>query len=197
MKTIFKNPFLEFLTKTTFPIHLIWYTAISTSLFIIGSVATTTSITTKIALFGIGFLSWTLIEYIMHRFVFHFISENRFIQRFHHIFHGIHHDNPRDEKRTLMPPLPGLLFALIYLSIGWLLLGMIGFFVISGLVLGYLTYSGLHYAIHVYKAPKALQFLWTHHLLHHYQQPERAFGVTTRFWDKVFRTMPRQKNKRA
>ena len=128
----------------------------------------------------------------MHRFVFHFVSNHKLIQRFHHIFHGIHHDNPRDEKRTLMPPVPGLLFAGIYLGIAWLFIGQYSLILISGLVIGYLAYSSLHYAIHVYKAPKWLQFLWTHHLLHHYQQPERAFGVTTRFWDKVFRTMPKK-----
>ena len=193
MKTIFSNPILETLTKTNLQIHIIWYLSIATTAFYLGRLFTEANIITTIILFVSGLLIWTLVEYIMHRFVFHFITKHKLVKRFHYIFHGIHHDHPRDERRTLMPPLPGLLFAILYLSIAWLFFGFESFFFISGLSIGYLIYSSLHHAIHIYKAPKFLRFLWTHYLLHHYQQPERAFGVTTRLWDRLFNTMPHKK----
>ena len=195
MRTIFQNPILELLTRTNIWLHVFWYTSLSVSLMILGTFYVKLSIFKIGMLFVSGFLLWSLIEYIMHRFVFHFITENSFVKRFHHIFHGIHHEDPRDEKRTLMPPLPGVLFVCVYLSIAWIALGSLSLYLISGLVIGYLCYSGLHYAIHVYRAPKRLEFLWTHHLLHHYQQPEKAFGVTTRLWDRIFGTMPIKKKR--
>ena len=90
-----------------------------------------------------------------------------------------------------MPPVPGLLIVSMYFLITYVLFGLKGAFVTSGLTIGYTFYSCLHYSIHIYSAQKFLQPLWTHHLLHHYQQPDKAFGVTTRLWDRIFGSMPK------
>ena len=61
----------------------------------------------------------------------------------------------------------------------------------AGIITGYMVYSSIHYSIHTYKPIKGLKFLWAHHLKHHNPKYEdRAFGVTSPFWDWVFRTMP-------
>ena len=189
-KKIFENDFLELLTWTSFPLHLFWYTAMFVSFFLIGYRLTHLNLLTGIGYFVVGYFAWTFIEYLMHRFVFHFINDSKLVQRFHYIFHGIHHEFPNEEKRTMMPPLPGLIIGGLYLGIVYLIFGNTGFFIAAGIVAGYLSYSSLHYSIHIFKAPRFLQPLWTHHLLHHFREPERAFGVSTRFWDRVFGTMP-------
>lgn len=193
-KKIFRNDFLELLTWTSFPLHLFWYTSMFVSFFLIGYFLSNVSFWMAMAFFAAGYLAWTFIEYLMHRFIFHFINESKMVQRFHYIFHGIHHKYPNEEKRTMMPPIPGLLIGGIYLGIVYLLFGNIGFFVAAGIIAGYLSYSSLHYSIHIFKAPRWMEPLWTHHLIHHFQDPERAFGVSTRFWDRVFGTMPLKKS---
>jgi sterol desaturase/sphingolipid hydroxylase (fatty acid hydroxylase superfamily) len=59
-----------------------------------------------------------------------------------------------------------------------------------GFFLGYLLYSFLHRATHVAKPPKRFKNIWRHHSLHHYKYPDKAFGVSTSLWDRVFGTMP-------
>lgn len=192
---IFKNKVLEALTYTNFSIHIIWYLSLAILSMILGFIENSVNVFSGLGIFIFGLFLWTLVEYIMHRFVFHYISKNEYIKRFHYIFHGIHHQFPREEKRTMMPPAGGLIYVTLYFAFGYLVMGNLSFFLTAGLTLGYLIYSGFHYSIHMFKAPKRLEFLWTHHLLHHYQEPERAFGVSTRLWDKLFGTMPtKQKN---
>ena len=47
---------------------------------------------------------WTLTEYWLHRFVFHFEPEKGIGARLHWIIHGVHHDHPNDPLRLVMPP---------------------------------------------------------------------------------------------
>ena len=192
---IFKAPFLESLTKTNLKTSIIVYGLtvfifIYTAIFIFD-----TPLSTFAILFFSSILTWTLTEYLLHRYLFHWLSENPLIQRFHFIMHGSHHLYPKDNERLLMPPVPGLIMGAILFGIQYLFFLVVGyegytwgFF--SGFFLGYLLYSFLHRAMHVYKAPKGFEGLWMHHLIHHYKYPNKAFGVSNSFWDHIFRTMP-------
>jgi sterol desaturase/sphingolipid hydroxylase (fatty acid hydroxylase superfamily) len=63
-----------------------------------------------------GLLAWTLAEYLLHRFVFHFPARGPLGKRFVFLFHGNHHDDPRDKTRLVMPPAGGIpIMALLYL----------------------------------------------------------------------------------
>jgi 4-hydroxysphinganine ceramide fatty acyl 2-hydroxylase len=193
--TIFKNPFLEKLTKTTPSSNIIVYgIAIAIMIYIAIDLIELTVIGV-FGLFIFGVLFWTLAEYLLHRFVFHWITEAKWSQRFHFIMHGSHHNFPRDEERLLMPPVPGLimggmLFAVFYL-IFWLLgISQLTFGFFPGFFSGYLMYSFVHRATHINRPPKRFKHIWHHHSLHHYKYPDKAFGVSSPFWDKVFRTMP-------
>ena len=109
--------------------------------------------------------------------MFHWISENKYVQRFHFIMHGSHHLYPRDTERLLMPPAPGLIMATLLFSIFYLIFSILGYPVYTwgffpGFFLGYLLYSFLHRATHVVKPPKRFKFLWRHHSLHHYKYPD-------------------------
>ena len=192
---IFKNPVLESLTKTT-PLSNIIIYGLAIILAVYYAIAQIgLPVLAMIGLFIFGVLFWTFAEYILHRYVFHWVTEADWSQRFHFIMHGAHHLYPTDKERLLMPPVPGFMMAGIlfgfYYCIFWLL-GIpdltFGFF--PGFFTGYLMYSFVHRATHVMKAPKGFKNLWLHHNLHHYKYPEKAYGVSSTFWDRVFGTMP-------
>jgi hypothetical protein len=55
---------------------------------------------------ALGVLAWTLLEYGLHRFVFHFEPnpESELQKDASWLIHGIHHDYPWDRDRLVMPP---------------------------------------------------------------------------------------------
>jgi hypothetical protein len=73
----------------------------------------------------LGLCVWTLTEYVLHRFVFHWLPPGKFGARIHFIFHGVHHDYPSDSKRLVMVPtvsipLAALFYFLFYLMLSFL-----------------------------------------------------------------------------
>jgi sterol desaturase/sphingolipid hydroxylase (fatty acid hydroxylase superfamily) len=69
-------------------------------------------------------------------------------------------------------------------------MGNMAWFFTPGFEIGYLVYSLMHYCIHTKVKLPFMDFMSFHHNLHHYREPEKAFGVSSRFWDRIFRTMP-------
>lgn len=187
---IFRNNSLEIFTKTSPAITLISYSSII-ALLLWHAHANGKLVFPRSLYFYLGGLFfWTLFEYVMHRFLFHFISHSKFSKRFHYVIHGVHHEYPRDEQRVFMPPLPGvIIITIIYFFALFLIRNNASVF-IPGLITGYLFYSFLHYSIHKFRPPKPLKKLWRHHLMHHYQTPDKAFGVSSMIWDRVFGTLP-------
>ena len=193
--TIFKNPFLESLTKTSLPQNVIVYGSVIAFLIYYAIAVRGIDPLVFVGFFVFALFTWTLAEYLLHRYLFHWISDNRFVKRFHFIMHGSHHLFPRDTERLLMPPVPGLIMASVLFLMFYGIFSLLGYsnytWALSpGLFLGYLLYSFLHRATHVAKPPKRFKYIWRHHSLHHYKYPNKAFGVSTPFWDHVFGTMP-------
>ncbi|MDW5290019.1 sterol desaturase family protein [Formosa sp. PL04] len=196
---IFKNPFLESLTKTN-PVSNIIIYGLAITLMVYWAISVQgISILNFIGLYVFGMCFWTLAEYILHRYVFHWVTDAEWSKRFHFVMHGSHHEFPRDKDRLLMPPVPGLILASflfgIFFVVFWLLgitTLVYGFF--PGFFSGYLMYSFVHRATHVNRPPKRFKKLWLHHSLHHYKYPNKAFGVSNRFWDRVFGTMPPERH---
>ena len=192
---IFKNPFLESLTKTN-PLSNIIIYGIALTLAIYYAINNIgLPALSLIGLFISGIFFWTLAEYILHRYIFHWVSEAKWAKRFHFVMHGAHHLYPTDKERLLMPPVPGFIIAGFLFCVFYLFFWILGipdltFGFFPGFFSGYLLYSFVHRATHVRKAPKGFESLWLHHSLHHYKYPEKAFGVSNTFWDKVFGTMP-------
>ena len=187
---LFQNQYLEIFTKTH-PL-VIWgiYLPIIAGLLYYSSF-TLGYASSRIALtFLGGMFFWTFFEYLMHRFVFHFIADSPRAQKFIYILHGNHHEYPRDRERLFMPPVPSLIlssaiFSTMYLLMGW---NVAMFF--PGFVLGYLMYGTMHYAIHAWNPPyKWMKPLWRNHHLHHYKNEHQGFGVSTTLWDHIFGTM--------
>jgi len=143
-----------------------------------------------LGLFLAGAFFWTLFEYVLHRFVFHFYPQGEFQTRMQFIMHGVHHQYPHDKDRLVMPITVSVPLALLLLALFYLLLGhwVWGFF--SGFLAGYITYDMMHYAIHhakIFQAP-VLRGIRNHHLAHHFRDTRRGFGVSSMLWDVIFRT---------
>lgn len=150
----------------------------------------------RAALWVLGGLAfWTLLEYVLHRWIFHFepdqASESQKDISF--LIHGVHHDYPHDPDRLVMAPVVAVVLAVLVGAPLRLALGahaFPGFF--AGLLAGYLWYDLTHYAVHHLKPRTALgEAQRRHHYLHHFKTPHQRYGVTTPLWDLVFGTMPR------
>lgn len=192
---LFKSRYLEYLTKTH-PL-VIWGIYLPLIIFLLyySNAVKDLSIVSLLLSFASGIFFWSFFEYIMHRFVFHFVAENERAKKMVYILHGNHHEYPRDKERLFMPPVPSIILASVIFSVMFFLSKLFGIneFVFSffpGFLLGYLMYGTMHYAIHAWNPPyKWMKPLWRNHHLHHYKQQEKGFGVSSTLWDRVFGTM--------
>lgn len=187
---LFKSPYLEALTKAH-PL-VIWgmYIPIMSWLMYHASTAFDFSTTKVWGIWAIGIFSWTLFEYIAHRFLFHMTPTSETGKRIAYILHGNHHHYPRDKQRLFMPPVPSLILSSSIFGLQYLLLGNIAFMFFPGFLLGYLMYGSMHYAIHAWNPPfQWMKPLWRNHHLHHYKDEHMGFGVSSTLWDLVFGTM--------
>lgn len=187
---VFQSPILEAFTKTGPVISAFTYPPASAGLLLLAIMKFQLPVENSVMIFLGGLAFWTLFEYLMHRFVFHWVNEKPWVQKFHYMMHGVHHEYPKDEQRVFMPPVPGIIIISIMLGLSYLVMGYWAFAFIGGLVLGYCFYSFIHYSIHLTNVPKPLKPMWRHHSLHHFKYEDKAFGVSNMFWDRVFGTMP-------
>jgi dihydroceramide fatty acyl 2-hydroxylase len=188
---LFKSEFLELFTHVHWSVPIIVYLPIV--LYHVWSSANDAQLGTSsiVGLFVFGLFFWTFAEYVLHRYVFHYMPTSEWGKKLHFLMHGVHHDYPNDSKRLVMPPSVSMPLALLFYGLFIVILGVAAmkpFF--AGFIFGYILYDEIHYATH--HAPmKGKVLLWVkhHHVLHHYKDPERGFGVSTPIWDYVFGTM--------
>lgn len=185
---MFKSSFLESLSKVHWTVPLFIFIPVI-GYCIYKDFENAIGILSFIELFALGLFVWTLVEYIMHRFVFHYAPADKpWAQRIHFIFHGVHHDYPSDAMRLVLPPSVSIpLAALFYFLFNAILPAndIWGFF--PGFILGYLFYDITHYAIHHFNFKgNVWKKIKQHHMLHHYQNPDKGYGVSSPLWDKVF-----------
>lgn len=187
---LFKNDFLEMLTKTH-PL-VIWgmYLPVIGYMLYYSHATLQFTVLRVILTFIAGMFFWTFFEYLAHRFIFHWISESKRIQKFAYTLHGNHHHYPRDRQRLFMPPIPSIIISSAIFGLMYLISGRYTFMFFPGFIFGYLMYGSMHYAIHAWNPPfKWMKPLWRNHHLHHYKDEQHGFGVSTTFWDRVFGTM--------
>jgi len=193
---IFENPFLEYLTKTHIAIPLVIFTVISACLIYYGIIEKGFGTLDILLLFLAGMFVFTFFEYIIHRYAYHSGPEEYDHDHISYKIHGVHHEYPKDKQRLAMPPVLALILATIFFIIYRSLMGDYVFGFLAGFLMGYTLYLTIHYSVHIFRVPKNfLKILWKHHAIHHYSQPDRAFGVSSPLWDYIFRTMPKSKTK--
>ncbi|MFO0676466.1 MAG: sterol desaturase family protein [Polyangiaceae bacterium] len=150
-----------------------------------------------VGLFVAGIFIWSIAEYVLHRWVFHWVNDTSWGRRIHFLLHGVHHDFPNDKDRLVMPLGASIPMAMIFFFVFRLVLGATRvepFF--AGFILGYLAYDGTHYAIHHFKQTTRVgKWLRRHHMLHHHADHHGGFGVSSPLWDYVFRTIPEPKRR--
>ncbi len=186
---IFKNQYLEYLTKTH-PL-VIWGIYLPV-IILLPYYAFTNYFVAAWQIFLIfltGLFFWTFFEYVMHRFIFHWISDSPRAQKITYVMHGNHHEFPRDRQRLFMPPVPSIIISCIIFLLFYVMMNSRAFIFFPGFMLGYLVYGSMHYAIHTWRPPfKWMKPIWRNHHLHHYKSDTMGFGVSTHFWDKIFGT---------
>ena len=187
---IFRNNYLEYLTKTH-PL-VIWGMYLPILIFFpYYSISSLDYSGLNVAMiFLSGVFIWTLTEYILHRFAFHYNPETEKGKRINYVLHGNHHEYPRDKERLFMPAAPSLIIASMFFFLFFLIMGTNVFAFFPGFMLGYLIYGTMHFAIHAWNPPfRWMKGLWRNHHLHHYKHTDMGFGVSSTFWDHIFGTM--------
>jgi sterol desaturase/sphingolipid hydroxylase (fatty acid hydroxylase superfamily) len=129
---------------------------------------------------GVGL--WTVLEYGIHRWLYHGVE---FFIR----LHDAHHKEPNAYVGA--PPFIGiaLIFLLVFVPIGLFSL-MVASGLTTGVLAGYMAYQLVHHATHFWQ-PACGTFLYRarlRHSGHHYHRLLGNFGITTVFWDQVFGT---------
>ena len=108
-----------------------------------------------IGLFVAGWLVWTFIEYLLHRFLFHMSAETP-EQKFRaFMVHGYHHEFPNDKLRLVAPPLMSWPIAAVVLVLYHYAFGGLMWAVFAGTATGYVAYDWIHYYTHHFKPGNA------------------------------------------
>jgi sterol desaturase/sphingolipid hydroxylase (fatty acid hydroxylase superfamily) len=139
-----------------------------------------------INLFISGWLIWTFIEYIVHRFWMHDtpLEKAKPVAE----YHMIHHRQPTEMDINTLHRI------LVWILAGVLLLASIYFTIclmpMAGFVFGFTCYTNMHWVLHQSWSVKIIPRLHRFHLYHHCKYPNSCYGVTVLWWDLVFKTTP-------
>jgi len=187
---IFHSDFLEPLTHMQWWLVLVVWVPVVLAMLAVAFFGRGMPLPQLLGWFLLGVATWTLLEYILHRVIFHFEPHSKLGRHIHFLFHGIHHLDPWDATRLVFPPVLGAAFGLVIFSLVRLVLPLDeSLAAMAGLIVGYLGYDMSHYySHHVKPGNRWGKFLRRYHLAHHHKEQHRLFGVSQPFWDIVFRT---------
>ena len=193
---MFKNPILDKLTSTHAAIPISMLVLFGIGFLYQGSRNTNLDFGQYVDLVISGILSWTLFEYLMHRFFYHMMPTNKIKGWIQYNMHGLHHEYPKDKSRLAMPPLVIIVISFMFLYLFKLVMSDFTYGFTPGFLFGYAGYLTVHFIVHAFRPPKnSFRVLWTNHSIHHYKDPDVAFGVSSTIWDHVFRTLPKKKSR--
>ena len=134
------------------------------------------------ALVALGLVSWTAIEYALHRFVLHGMPPFR-------RWHAEHHQRPSALICTPTILSAALIATLVFLPALALGNGWRATALTLGVLTGYLAYSITHHATHHWRVVGPwLMGRKRWHALHHHRDEPCCYGVTSSLWDRVFGT---------
>jgi dihydroceramide fatty acyl 2-hydroxylase len=189
---MFESPVLDRLTRVHPAVPPLVFGPAIVALVVLA--ASEMSLAGALLAFASGWVSWTLVEYWIHRTVFHLEPEQGFGARLHWMIHGVHHDHPNDPRRLVLPPILSVPLGALFLVLFVLAFGApLGEAVCAGFYSGYLMYDMLHFMLH-HRRPKSRLGRRLHqlHMRHHFEDEHRGFGVSAPWWDMVFGTYSRK-----
>lgn len=187
---VFKNSFLEnYLARAHWVTPGVWFLPIAAYGMYRGLTNPHYGWPVALGLFALGWLIWSLVEYCLHRFLFHsLVPTEEHPERY--LAHAYHHDFPDDPWRLVMVPLGswplGVIFAVVFrLAFGaeyWLP-------AYAGAAVGYVGYDWIHYYTHHARPTGGLgRWMRMYHLQHHFDHSPTRYGVSSPLWDFVFGT---------
>lgn len=144
---------------------------------------------------AVGYFLWSVLEYTIHRFLFHLSPKSKFGKTLHFIVHGCHHKFPMDKMRLVFPPVAAAPIALLlHMGLRCILPDASASATFAGLLIGYVTYDITHYALHSSYAESwacqlpYLKRLRLQHFHHHFVDDTQNFGITSCLLDLVLDT---------
>ena len=190
---MFSNPILEKISRTHIGIPISLFILISVVSFYYAFTTTDIGLGIGIPIMLVGILVFTFVEYMMHKHFFHMEPDTPIKDKLQYTVHGVHHDYPKDKDRLAMPPFVSAFYALVFYVVFSFIMGSYALYFLPGFLFGYAAYLGVHYFVHAYQPPKNfLKVLWVNHAVHHYKNPDVAFGVSSPLWDYILGTMPKK-----
>ena len=211
----FANPLLELFSRN--PWWVIPFVWIPVTLFMLReeaqlSIRSPMLFLVMLSFYLVGFVIWTLLEYALHRFLFHMddrLPNYRIAMMLHFTLHGVHHFLPMDKMRLVFPPVMAVPIVYAIHNLFCFTFGLrYGAVVTAGGISGYMVYDLFHYFLHHGKIIHWLKQhsvssatassgtdlatymtrMKTYHMDHHYKDYHEGYGITTKFWDHVFGT---------
>ncbi|ORE96140.1 fatty acid hydroxylase [Stappia sp. 22II-S9-Z10] len=152
-----------------------------------------------------GVLVYSLVEYLMHRFLYHWEPENTFI-RFITADVGRHHMRHHREPSDYKAAINAVQTPVILLCSG---LALLVFIMPEGLKaawlascvagsMNYIAQELIHFGTHhMPMNNRVLNIVKRHHMLHHYRSEDANFGLFWTFWDRLLGTSYEQAAKKA
>lgn len=128
-----------------------------------------------------GLLLWTLMEYVLHKWLYHEVASPI------RDGHTIHHDEP---LALLGVPwwFTAVVIVAVFYGLTLFLSVPVTGVVMSATWLGYIGYCAMHHFLHHARWENAwFVNMRRHHLLHH-AKDNVNWGITTDLWDRVFGT---------
>lgn len=195
---MFESDFMEFFSHVHPTTPLVIYIPVMAYMFYRAFAEYDMSVASALGLFVVGVFTWTFLEYMLHRFVFHYEPRTDWGKRLHFLLHGVHHDYPNDATRLVMPPGISIPLAIIFYILFLLVFGArLTPAIFAGMVFGYLCYDMLHYATHHFSMKRGIWLkLKQYHMRHHYGDEDTGYGVSSPLWDYVFGTEQSRPKKR-
>ena len=141
--------------------------------------------------FILGLITWSLFEYVTHRWLYHTAFKNKRLKWFLEAFHLYHHHELKDYRVLnagifLIYPIAIFFWIIIY----WVTQSSyLASFYGLGTLTYYYFYENIHYYIHYKVYTKGyMQMIQKYHLFHHYKKWNKNYGNTITTWDKIFNT---------
>jgi dihydroceramide fatty acyl 2-hydroxylase len=188
---MFQSDFFEFFSKVHPAVPFIFYIPIALGVLGWALVQGVSSPVMALGFVPAGWVTWQLMEYFIHKGLFHWEGNSPLTRKLHDILHGYHHKYPDDDTRLVMPLGASIPLAIL-IAAGLYAVhrpdATIPFWV--GIVLAYLWYDFTHWSTH-YRKPRTAwgKGIRSHHMAHHFNDSGKNFGISHKWIDVVLGTI--------
>ncbi|KAG2453761.1 hypothetical protein HYH02_001972 [Chlamydomonas schloesseri] len=189
----FGSPLVEACSKTPWwVVPLLWLPLFSYCLGL-SVVAHGLPLPSAVSLVLVGVVGWQLLEYLIHRFIFHAELNSPLGITFHFLFHGCHHKYPMDKLRLVFPPVPAaVVVGSVWAALVTALPYPVALAVFAGMGYGYVAYDVLHFMMHHVPSTALpgplLRDLKRRHMHHHYKDHSKGYGISSVLFDVLLCT---------